>query len=156
MQRQKHTGKTSKAAFKPQWDTNISTGIQAECDVHTGHIHIKHHIKNNICFYCTVWTACQLHHSPKQRKRDRAQLVSLINPNEVRLYYQKWLEQQVLLRAWPIQQGRQRETVQNRPWVSQWANQRALCHSSYTPFHQNPPNSQERTGQEGGSSYGSF
>lgn len=43
----------------------------------------------------------------------RAQGASLINSNEVRLCYQQGEEQQVLLRAWPMQRGRRRKTVQN-------------------------------------------
>lgn len=58
-------------------------------------------IRLQTCAMQKVHFACPLPPTRTQTEQ-RAQLVSLINPNEVGLYYQKWEEQQVLLSVWHI------------------------------------------------------
>lgn len=84
-------------------------------------------------------------HAHKQNKRDRAQLVSLINPNEVGLYYQKWEEQQVLLRAWHItaRTPEQKQFKTDPDSVNeQTREQRVTAHTLH--LIRNPPNPQDR------------
>lgn len=90
MQGQKtHPGQCFYQIFWNWQDTDILTEFRAEKSTYTHNAWYK----KRIFFYYIVWTACQLPpthtHTNREKKRDRAQLVSLINPNEVRLCYQK-------------------------------------------------------------------
>lgn len=81
-------------------------------------------------------------------KRDRVQLVSLINPNEVGLYYQKWEEQQVLLRAWRItaRTPEQKQFKTDPDSVNELTReQRVTAHTRH--LIRNRPNPQERAAQ---------
>lgn len=99
----------------------------------------KHAIKNYIL---------PTHMNTNRTKRDRVQLVSLINPNEVGLYYQKWEEQQVLLRAWRItaRTPEQKQFKTDPDSVNELTReQRVTAHTRH--LIRNRPNPQERAAQ---------
>lgn len=82
------------------WFTSISIEIKTDkillryryttiCEHMTTHMHA---IKLFFLIQNALLAGSQppTHSHTNRKKRDRAQLVSLINSNEVRLYYQKW------------------------------------------------------------------
>lgn len=88
-------------------------------------------------------------HSHTHTHTNRTQLVSLINPNEVGLYYQKWEEQQVLLRAWHItaRTPEQKQFKTDPDSVNeQTRDQRVTAHTLH--LIRNPPNPQDRAIQK--------
>lgn len=122
--------------FLRPWDLHRYTVYVTMCTYNCTH---KHAIKNYIL---------PTHMNTNRTKRDRVQLVSLINPNEVGLYYQKWEEQQVLLRAWRItaRTPEQKQFKTDPDSVNELTReQRVTAHTRH--LIRNRPNPQERAAQ---------